>query len=323
MACRHPAQPFHSNECTALQRVILRTAMKSPREGFRDPTFPQALEAALSGKTDALYTLLAKLSGLPGTRVNLGMVEAFATEVAAIGKRGDALLRAMILLDADFAPGGSAHEIVPVCAVYALGLRGRDPSARAMAIDLLHAASDDLRFRVRDAVPIGIARIGEVVGDPLVREIAPYMDGYFHAAAALGALGIAGFLDATKDAAEVTARLHEGFMLVKDANRSASRYPGHKALMDALLVVPPKLARRYPSEIVAEVDVWATVKDPALRTLAHGVAKGLRARYGEEAERIAASLQRTKPIPRDPTLFVHGTRGRGRKKGLKGTGPTS
>lgn len=295
--------------------------MKSSREGFRDPGFPLALEAALSKKVDALYTLLAKLSGLPGNRVNLGMVEAFATEAAAAGKRGDALLREMILLDADFAPGGSAHEIIPVCAVYALGVRGRDPSARSMAIDLLHAASDDLRFRVRDAVPIALARIGETAGDALVEEVLPFMDGYFHSAAVLASLGISGFLDATRDGAAVTARLHEGFMLVKNANRSASRYPGHKALMDVLLAVPSKLARRYPTEIVAEVDAWATVKDPDLRALALGVAKKLASRHGEEADQIAASLERTKPAPRDPTLAVPGMRSRGKKRGVRGNSP--
>ncbi len=297
--------------------------MKSQREGFRDPAFPPAMEAALGGKTVALYTLLAKLSGLPGTRINQGMVEAFAVEAAASGKRADALVRAMLLLDADFAPGGSAHEVVPVCAVHALGLRGRDPSARAEAVDLLHAASDDFRFRVRDAVPIAIARIGEAAGDALVMEIEPFMDGYFHASAALAALGIASFLDATKDGKEVTARLHQGFLLVKDAKRSASRYPGHKALMETLLTVPALLARRYPNEIVAEVDTWATVKDPDLRALALGVARSLHARHGEDAERIAASLERTKPVARDPTLMVQGTRGRGKKKGLRGRGPAT
>ncbi len=296
--------------------------MKSDREGMKERTFPLALQSALRGETTALYTLLAKLSGLPGVKLNMGMVEAFATEAVTLGKPGDKMLEKMLLLDPDFAPGGSAFEAVPVCAVYALGTKGRDPKARAHALNLLHAACDDFRFRVRDAVPPALARIGEVAGDELVEEVAPFMDGYFHAGAVLLALGLPGFLDATKNGAAVVARLHEAFLLVKNANRSASRYPGHKALMDALLSVPPKIARRYPSLVVDEVDTWATVKDPALRALALGVAKKLRERYAEEAERIAASLERTKPIPRDPTLLVQGTRGRGKKKGLKGRSPS-
>lgn len=294
--------------------------MKSNREGFRDPTFPAALDAAIGGKVDALYLLLAKLSGLPGTRINAGMVEAFAIEAAARGKKVDPLLRAMVLLDADFAPGGSAHEIVPVCAVHALGVRGAsDPKARPFTVEYLHAAADDLRFRVRDAVPVALARIGAQAGDALVAEIAPYMDGYFHATAALLALGLAPFLDATKDGPLVVARLTEAFDLVKNAPRSASRYPGHKALMEALVSVPVRLAGRYPAETVAEVDRWAAVKDPALRELALGVAKGIYGRHGEEAERIRASLERTRPLPRDPTLAVPGMRSRGKKRGLKNT----
>jgi len=296
--------------------------MKSGREGMKERSFPEALASALRGETTALYTLLAKLSGLPGTRLNMGMVEAFATEAAALGKRGDTMLEKMLLLDADFAPGGSAFEAVPVCAVFALGTKGRDAKARPHALNLLHAACDDLRFRVRDAVPLALARIGEVAGDELVGEVGPFMDGYFHAAAVLLALAQSGFLDATKDGAGVVARLHEAFVLVKDANRSASRYPGHKALMEALLSVPPRIARRYPSLVVDEIDTWATAKDPALRTIALGVAKKLRERHAEEAERIAASLERTKPPPRDPTLIVQGTRGRGKKKGLKGRSPS-
>ena len=42
---------------------------------------------------------------------------------------------------------------------------------------------------------------------------------------------------------------------------------------------------------------------------------------GLGAERIKASLDRTKPVPRDPTLIVQGTRGRGKKRGLAGRGP--
>lgn len=294
--------------------------MNANREGFRDPTFPAALDAAIAGRVDALYHLLAKLSGLPGTRVNAGMVEAFAVEAAARGKKVDALLRAMVLLSADMAPGGSAHEIVPVCAVHALGVRGAtDALARPFAVEYLHAACDDLRFRVRDAVPIALGRIGGRAGDALVVELAPYMDGYFHATAALLALALPPFLDATHDAGPVVTRLTEAFDLVKNAPRSASRYPGHKALMEALVSAPVRIASRYPAETVTEIDRWATVKDPALRELALRVAKGIRGRYGEEAERIRASLERTEPLPRDPTIIVHGTRGRGKKRGLSST----
>lgn len=294
--------------------------MTANREGFRDPTFPAALDAAIAGRVDALYHLLAKLSGLPGTRINAGMVEAFAVEAGARGKKVDALLRAMVLLDADLAPGGSAHEIVPVCAVHALGVRGAtDAKARPFAVEHLHAACDDLRFRVRDAVPVALARIGAKAGDALVVELAPYMDGYFHATAALLALALPAFLDMTHDAATVVTRLAEAFELVKGAPRSASRYPGHKALMEALAAAPVRLAARYPAETVAEIDRWATAKDPALRELTLKVAKGIRARHGEEAERIRASLERTQPAPRDPTIIVHGTRGRGKKRGLSST----
>ncbi|MBK8214590.1 MAG: hypothetical protein IPK71_12685 [Myxococcales bacterium] len=291
------------------------------REGFRERTFPEALEAALSGNTDALYKLLARLSGLPGQRVNQGMLDAFAVEVTPLGKKADKLLHAMIVLDADFAPGGSAFEAVPVCAVHVLGLRGRDAASRAFCLNLLHAACDDLRFRVRDAVPVALAKIGEVAGDALVTDIFPFMDGYFHAAAATLALGRPELLDATTDGELVVERLRQAFQLVKDAPRSASRYPGHKALMDALLLSPPRVARRYPALVTAEIEAWGSVRDPALRQIALGIAKKLKERHGEEAERIKASLDRTKPVPRDPTLIVQGTRGRGKKRGLAGRGP--
>ncbi len=290
----------------------------SMRQGFRDPSLGPALDEAISGDPRALYARITRVSGLPGTRINMGVVEAFATECGSRGKQVDPLLRAMVLLDADQAPGGLAHEILPVCAVLALGERGAtDAGGRPVALDLLHAAADDLRFRVRDMVPVALARIGKRQGDVLVAEVAPFMDGFFHAAAVLLALSMAPWLDATRNASGVVTRLAEAFDLARNANRAASRYPGHKALMEALVSAPAKIARKYPADVVDEIERWAKVKDPALRDVALGVAKGLRSRFGEDAARIQGTLDRTAPLPRDPTLIVHGTRGRGKKGRLR------
>src|SRR5579859_7839907 len=90
-----------------------------------DPTDPlgRALDAAIAGRPDALHSLLARGSQLPGTRMNRDLAEAFA--VLCRGRRGqaDAVALALSRLTADQAPGATALEFLPVCGVLALGAR--------------------------------------------------------------------------------------------------------------------------------------------------------------------------------------------------------
>ena len=212
--------------------------MPAHSQGFRSEALTRALDVAIGGDARALYDLLARMGGLPGPRVNSGVVLAFANECAARGTKADALVAKMATLDVDAAPGASKYEILPVCGVAALGARAASDAAAMRALATLHDCAEDLRFRVRDGVADALARIGEVRGEPLVHDLASWMDGYFHAAAVLRALADPRWLTRIKSASAVVERLDEGFELAKNAPRATARYPGFKALIDALTSRP-------------------------------------------------------------------------------------
>lgn len=291
--------------------------------GLRSETISTALGEALAApKSEAarmrLYKALGLASGLPGTRMNITLANAFATECAAHGAKADPLAFTMAGLDADEAPGATELEFLPVCGVLALGTRAAlDPKARPKVLALLHDASEDLRFRVREIVPHALARIGERGGDELLAAVAPWMDGYFQAAAVLLAMADPRWLDAMNDADLVVARLDEAYALAKNASRSASRYPGHKALVEALGVAPGALAVRFGVPVFDMLERWSKTEMPELR---EAITKNLKSsklagRHAAAVERVHAAVTRNLPPPRDPTIIVHGTRGRGKKRG--------
>jgi len=280
------------------------------------------LAGAVAGKRQPLFDLLARGSRLPGIRVNTDLAEAFAQACRSLGPRADSLALAMTRLSVDEAPGATALEFLPVCGLYALGARGAtDPEVRPVVMRELHAHADDLRFRVRDAVVEGLARVGAATGDALATEVASWMDGYFHAAAVLRALGHDTWLGTLHDASAVVARLDEAFLLVRDAPRAAARWPGHKALMEMLAVTPTLVASRFGVPIFDMLVRWAATKDPVLR---EGVAAVLRSRklasrYGADVARVDAALKASLPAPRNPD-HDHGPsrdRSKNRRKGRR------
>ncbi len=92
---------------------------------------------------------------------------------------------------------------------------------------------------MREAVVDGLSRVGGAAGDALVAEAVSWMDGYFHASTVLRAMAREPWLPKLHEADPVIQRLDEAFALARDAPRAAARYPGHKALLEALLGVPP------------------------------------------------------------------------------------
>ncbi len=279
-----------------------------------------ALDLAI-GSADAspraLYDLLGRNSGLPGPRVNEGVVAAFAGECAARGARADKLIATMALLDADRAPGGTELEILPVCGVAAIGERAaKDPKAHRRAMELLHACADDLRFRVRDAVAGALGHIGQVRADALLPELAAWTNGFFHAAAVLRAMSDPLFLPNIKDGTEAIARLDEAFDLAKNATRSTERYPGYKALIEVLGTAPGLLAARFGVPVFDTLVAWSTVKEPLLRDAITRNLKGdkLGGRYAAELARVHKAIDASAPVRRDPLTYVGKTRGRGKRK---------
>jgi hypothetical protein len=284
-------------------------------QGFRNEALSPALDKAIGGDPRALYELLARLGGLPGPRANAGLVAAFAAECAGRAKKADRLIVTMATLDSDSAPGASKYEVIPMCGVAALGARAATDPAAMRALSTLHDCAEDLRFRVRDEVVEALARIGSVRGEPLVHDLASWMDGLFHAAAVLEALAHQSWLTKIKSVDVVLERLDEGFVLARDAKRAVARYPGFKALVNALERAPAEAAARFGVPVFDLIAKWSTSKDPAMRAIVENIllTPKLTGRFASEIARVRASLTATEAPRRDPRTYVGPTRGRGRK----------
>jgi hypothetical protein len=294
--------------------MVRTPSVPSPPPPDRLATF---LVEAIAGRPRALHDLLARGSRLPGTRANDALAEAFAQLCKGRGRAADPVALALAQLSPDAAPGASPLEFLPVCGVLALGARAAgDDTVRARFVSELHARADDSRFRVRDAVVVALARVGEARGDSLVKEVAPWMDGYFHAAAVLRALAYPSWLGAIKDIAPVLGRLDEAFLLAKDAPRAAARYPGHKALMVALTETPGVLATRFGVPLFDLLVRWAATDHPVMRTVPTAVLENARlgSRFSPEIARLRAALAASLPPPRNPDHDFGPTRKRGSKR---------
>lgn len=288
-----------------------------PVDGLRGDALLAAFREAVAGKPMRLYGHLSINSGLPGTRVNTTLAQAFATECVAVGKPADKMILAMCLLDAEAAPGDNSLEFLPVCGAIALGARAAaDPSLRPKALSFLHELSEDFRFRVREAVPLALAKLGTQMGDALVHELVKWTDGFFQGAAALDAMADPSFLATIHDDEAAVARLHEAYMLAKGASRSASRYPGFKALVDTLSRVPATFATRFGMPVFDELVLWTDTQVKELRGAVETFIKSkkLEGRWSPEVKRVRAALDASVPPPRDPTLAVKGMRSRGKKR---------
>jgi hypothetical protein len=283
----------------------------------RRQALQKLIDQAIAGDARPLYDFLARNSGLPGIRTSEGLLTAFAETASARGEAADKMLEAAAALDPDMAQGGTGYEFVPMCALLALAERAaRDDKAVPRALDAFHRGAEDLRFRVRDLVPRCIARVGEVHGTKVIDELGRFTDGFFHAAAVLKSFSFQGWLSAIDDGAKVIARLDEAFALVKDAPRSAARYPGHKELIAALGTAPAIVAARFGVPVFDMLAAWSRVKDPVLREVVAQNLGGskLTGRHAQELERVRRVLDETAPPRRDPNTDFGPTRGRGQKR---------
>jgi hypothetical protein len=275
-----------------------------------------AVETAIGGDPSRLYALLVRGSRLPGARPNLELADRFASACASRGGAADTLAIALATLDADRAPGATELEFLPMCGVVAAGARGAsDPSSVPRMLGVLEAAAEDLRWRVREAVPSALARIGAIRGQALLEDVLPWMDGFFPATAVLLAVARSEWLSRLDDPTLVLARLTQAFELARNAERSAERYPGYKALIVALGACPAALAARFGSPAFDVLVRMGDVKEPMLR---EAITKNLEItrlarRFPTDVARVRRALEASAPVARDPRSYVGPTRRRGRR----------
>jgi hypothetical protein len=249
--------------------------------------------------------------------MNKRLADAFANASGQRGASADAVLLALARLPPERAPGATALEFLPVCGLYALGVRAAtDEMVRGRFLSELHGHADDVRFRCREAVIQALVRIGRATGDRLVRDAATWMDGYFHAAAVLRAVCAEPWLGCVHDVDEVIARFDQAFSLVSGAPRAAARWPGYKELLLALETEPSRLALSFGAPVFAMLVRWSATEDPVLRRVVAGVLRSrtLAGRHRSEMDRVRLALEAARPAPRNPDHDVGPTRDRSRNR---------
>ncbi len=276
----------------------------------------KSIDLAIGGNTRQLFDLLTRGSFLPSPRINETLVEHFADECRTRGARADRLAQTMASLDPDAAPGATVLEFLPVCGIAALGARAAvDDAAFEPMLEAIHESADDMRFRVRDAVVGALVTIGARRGDALLTRLAPWMDGLFHAAAVLRGLADNQWLTQISRGDEAIARMDEAYVLARDAQRAAARYPGHKALVEVLASTPRAVAARFGVPVFDMLIRWTATKEPFLRDAIEKNLIGSRmaGRFAPEVERVRAAMKSTTAPPRNPDHYFGPTRGRGKK----------
>jgi hypothetical protein len=125
------------------------------------------LEAMLarSDDTDGLAGYLAENSRLPGPRGNLELAAAFANVMSNSAERSGwyPVLIGWAATPADVVSTNDPREFLPFCALVVLGAEfsGADERTRSEIAASLRAAAGSGRWRTREAVAMGLQRIGE------------------------------------------------------------------------------------------------------------------------------------------------------------------
>jgi len=120
----------------------------------------------IKGSFSELEDFLIFNSNLPGPRANLELAYAFADCLRDIQHIDDILwktLNGWAKITAEDISSDSPKEFIPFCAVQALGgiFSFVDSKKKEKISELLQAAANDLRWRVREAVAIGLQWIEE------------------------------------------------------------------------------------------------------------------------------------------------------------------
>jgi hypothetical protein len=142
------------------------------------------------------------------------------------------------------------------------------------------------------------------------------MGGFFPATAVLLALARSEWLSRLDEPALALARLEQAFELARNAERSAERYPGYKALLVALGTCPAVLAARFGPPAFDVLVRMGDVKEPMVReAIAKNLEnKSLTRRFATDVMRVRRALEASAPVARDPRSYVGPTRRRGRRR---------
>jgi len=290
--------------------------VRASADRFRDEALTRALDQAVLGERSALYDRVRRACGLPGPRLNTGLVQAFAAEVARRGPAADALVAAMLAVHEDAAPYGHVDEILPILGAAATGARAaRDAKARRALLETLEEAACDRRSRVRDEVSRALVAIGIAVGPSFsitmrrwIEDDQPYLG-----RAAISAMSEVDLLVALGE--EATTELVEvACVRIEREHRAGRRHDAFRKLVRVMETMLPIAVGRHPttSDVLC---AHAATEDEDLRDAIAAAVEPLRkGRFADRAQAIADALALAKKPSRDPRWDrLPGKRGRGKR----------
>jgi hypothetical protein len=198
--------------------------------------------ALLRAAVDLDATLIAG-SRLPGPRANLELVQA----AADVGAEAD--FRRWLATDP---AAGAAIEFLPVCGLVGFGRLAAEGHAEALTV--LKQWAGDPRWRVREAVAMGLQRLGDADLDRLLAEVRAWGAGNaFERRAAVAALGeprllgepraVAALLDLLDDCTGSLTRLRAAGDAGGEALRKALGYAWSVAVAAAPETGRPRMER--------------------------------------------------------------------------------
>ena len=117
-----------------------------------------------TGKKDKITEFLVSNSNLPSPRGNLELAIAFAEVVEAYSLRKSEILWKLCLelakISADEAPTNNPKEFLTFCGTYAIGaIASVSWTFFEKALGLFRELADDSRWRIREAVAMGIQKL--------------------------------------------------------------------------------------------------------------------------------------------------------------------
>lgn len=154
------------------------------REAHKQDLFGLFAGLAATGDFEGVTAYLLLNSNLPGPRGNLELAQAFADVVGALGGQGLefavlwAQCKSMAKIRADEAPTNDPREFLPFCGTVGIGALGAaDATYLEPALDTLRGLARDPRWRMREAVCLGLQRLMAVRSGATLRALDAWVAG--------------------------------------------------------------------------------------------------------------------------------------------------
>jgi hypothetical protein len=236
------------------------TKKKAPGGSVTPKALAAAVDKAVGGDTDTLFSLLTENGGTDRGEVNMDLAQAFAREVAKHGEDGDDLIEEMAALDSVDAPEGSPEEFLTIAGLAGYGERvAQDIGRIEAAKEALERVAQDPRERVHSAADAAVTRMGEGQGPRLlVDHFSTYLKTSSIDSFVLAALARHPWLDTFDSPDAIIEKLDQAFRYLAKAPPLFDKQRTGKRTMRVLQSTPRAIAQRFPEAIVAFLDKWAT-----------------------------------------------------------------